>query len=189
MDHGTPWWNPMSPWGMTELTVWIMRQGIRVIRSGVMHPQTQGKVERGNGSLQRAVNRRGGNPEDQAWLDMFSREYNFIRPHEALGMVPPATRWKPSTRPFQPVPPESTYPASMETVRVTKDGRMQWGKRRWEVSAADRGQLIGIEVVGDRALVYCCKTAIRELDLKSGKSLPIPSDVIHLLSKQLSSTD
>lgn len=187
MDHGTPWWNPISPWGMTELTVWIMRQGIRVIRSGVMHPQTQGKVERGNGSLQRAVNCRGGNPEDQAWLDMFSREYNFIRPHEALGMVPPATRWKPSTRPFQPVPPEWSYPASMETVRVTKDGRMQWGKRRWDVSAALRGQLMGIEVVGDRALVYFCKTAIRELDLKTGKSCPIPSDVIYLLGKQLSS--
>src|SRR3569832_745476 len=45
-DHGTPWWNAASPWGLTELSIWIMRQGIRVIHSGIRQPQTQGKVER-----------------------------------------------------------------------------------------------------------------------------------------------
>lgn len=186
MDHGTPWWNPVGLWGMTELTVWIMRQGIRVIRSGIMHPQTQGKVERSNGSLQRAVRCRGGNPEDQAWLDMFSHEYNFVRPHEALGMATPSTRWQPSTRPFQPKPPEWKYPSSMKTARVSEAGRLKWGKRRWDVSCALRHQLVGLEVIGDRAVVYFCKTAIRELDLNNGQSWPIPTDAIYLLGKQLS---
>src|SRR5579871_1976349 len=55
MDHGTPWWNAQSPWGWSELTVWLMRQGIQLLFSGLGHPQTQGKVERMHGALQQAV--------------------------------------------------------------------------------------------------------------------------------------
>jgi hypothetical protein len=49
MDHGTPWWNQQSPSGRTKLSLWLMRQGIRLCWSGVRHPQTQGKIERFHG--------------------------------------------------------------------------------------------------------------------------------------------
>jgi len=72
MDHGTPWWNWQSFSGRTHLSLWMMRQGIRLCWSGIAHPQTQGKVERFHGSLQRALDRRGGPGADpQAWLDGF----------------------------------------------------------------------------------------------------------------------
>ena len=54
MDHGTPWWSQQAPSGHT-LSLWLMRQGIRLHWSGIRHPQTQGKVERFHGSLQRAL--------------------------------------------------------------------------------------------------------------------------------------
>ena len=54
-DHGIPWWSERSPNGATRLTVWLMKQGIRLHWSGYRHPQTQGKVERFHGSLQRAL--------------------------------------------------------------------------------------------------------------------------------------
>ena len=77
MDHGTPWWNAKAPTGATWLTVWLMRQGIALHWSGYRHPQTQGKVERFHGSLQRAQLRRGV-PEQQRqqWLDDYRYEYN-----------------------------------------------------------------------------------------------------------------
>jgi transposase InsO family protein len=56
MDHGTPWWNMQSQAGWTWLTVWLMKQGIRLYMSGYRHPQTQGKVERCNGSLEATPN-------------------------------------------------------------------------------------------------------------------------------------
>lgn len=72
MDHGTPWWSTPSPSGQTHLSLWLMRQGIRLHWSGVRHPQTQGKVERFHGSLQRALNRRGLSPQRmQTWLDAY----------------------------------------------------------------------------------------------------------------------
>lgn len=59
MDHGTPWWNMKAATGWTWLTVWIVKQGIRVHFSGYRHPQTQGKVERFHGSVEVATQRRG----------------------------------------------------------------------------------------------------------------------------------
>jgi transposase InsO family protein len=107
MDHGTPWWNMKAVAGWSWLTVWLMKQGIRMHFSGYRHPQTQGKVERFHGSLQAAMRRRGlpSFPERQNWLDKFRYEYNHLRPHEALGMRPPAAVWHKSSRCYQPHPP------------------------------------------------------------------------------------
>src|SRR5271167_1213530 len=48
----------------------LMKQGIGLHWSGIGHPQTQGKVERFHGALQRALNKRGfGGESPQHWLD------------------------------------------------------------------------------------------------------------------------
>jgi transposase InsO family protein len=91
MDHGIPWWNPLAPMGESQLSLWLMKQGIRLHWSRIRHPQTQGKVERFHGELQRALEYRGGAGEQlQAWLDQYRWEHNHLRPHEALGMETPA---------------------------------------------------------------------------------------------------
>ena len=46
MDHGAPWWGARAAGGMTQLSLWLMRQGVQLHWSRVRHPQTQGKVER-----------------------------------------------------------------------------------------------------------------------------------------------
>jgi transposase InsO family protein len=50
MDHGIPWWSAQAPGGATHLSLWLMRQGIRLHWSRIRHPQTQGKVERFHGT-------------------------------------------------------------------------------------------------------------------------------------------
>jgi transposase InsO family protein len=178
IDHGTPWWNPASPWGLTELSVWIMRQGVQLTFSGIAHPQTQGKVERMHGALQRAVRQRRANPEDQHWLESFRYEYNHVRPHAALAMATPSSRWRPSTRPFRPAPPEWEYPPDLQVVRLHGEGQLFWQRRRWEISKALRRQSVGIAVLADRAIVYFCRTPVRELDLKTGAGWPIPAQFL-----------
>src|SRR5262249_49880532 len=76
LDHGKPWWDSVNGWGWTELTVWILRQGIRISFCRVRHPQTQGKVERMHGALQRAFRKRKPAAMEQSWLDEFRQEYN-----------------------------------------------------------------------------------------------------------------
>lgn len=183
VDHGTPWWNHANRWGLSELAIWIIRQGVRLLYSAFRHPQTQGKVERMHGALQRAIRRRHADPTDQDWLDAFRHEYNHLRPHEGIGMQTPFTRWRPSQRSFQAHPPEWSYRAGIEVCRLDGDGRLSWCGHRWEISGALRRQLVGIERIGDRALVYFCQTIVGELDLTVRRALPIAINLIGSLQR------
>lgn len=173
MDHGTPWWNASSPWGWTELSVWMMRQGIRILLSGYRHPQTQGKVERMHGALSRAIRRRGANADEQSWLDSFREEYNIVRPHEALGMQTPSSRWHRSEREYQPQPKPWEYGARQEVVKVNEHGRVHWRKMTYQLSFALSGQAVGIEKLERSALIYYCNTPIAEIDERKLIALPV----------------
>jgi transposase InsO family protein len=165
MDHGTPWWSTPSPSGRTHLSLWLMRQGIRLHWSGVRHPQTQGKVERFHGSLQRALNRRGlSQPRTQAWLDAYRWEHNHVRPHEALGMKTPAMLWRPSRRRYDPHPPPWEYPQGAWVLKVDCQGKLDLQGQKWKISRALAGEWVRVEPVERRMLVFYCATLIRELD-------------------------
>lgn len=165
MDHGTPWWSMSSAWGWTQLSLWLMRQGIRLHWSGFRHPQTQGKVERFHGSLQRALERRGPAPADaQAWLDAYRWEHNYVRPHEALGMQTPATRWRPSPRRYDPHPPRWEYPEGAWVLKVDGQGKLDIQGQKWKVSKSLAGEWVQVVRVEQRMMVFYCATLIRELD-------------------------
>ena len=59
MDHGAPWWNTSNGWGLTRLSVDLIKQGIDLIYGRVRHPQTQGKVERFHRTLKDSVAHQG----------------------------------------------------------------------------------------------------------------------------------
>jgi transposase InsO family protein len=165
MDHGTPWWCTSSGVERTHLSLWLMRQGIRLHWSGIRHPQTQGKVERFHGSLQRALVRRGfPEKERQAWLDAYRWEHNHVRPHEALGMRTPATVWRPSPRRYDPQPPRWEYPQGTWVLKVDCQGKIEIQGQKWKVSKALSGEWVQIVPVEQRMMVFYCTTVIRELD-------------------------
>jgi transposase InsO family protein len=176
MDHGTPWWNAQAPSGWTRLMVWLMKQGIRCGFSGYRHPQTQGKVERFHGSLEMARRRRGI-PESveahQAWLDEFRHEYNYVRPHEALGGHTPASVWRPSARSYAPNPPEWEYAEGAEVQRLESTGQLKLEGRRWQVSEALANERVQLVRVEQRVLVYYCQSLIREIDLADQRSTAV----------------
>ncbi len=174
MDHGTPWWNMKAVAGWTWLTVWIMRQGIRLHFSGYRHPQTQGKVERFHGALGAAMNRRGmpARGERQPWLDEFRREYNHDRPHEALAMKTPAAVWSKSCRRYVAKPPAWEYEAGAEVHKLSSQGQLQLA-RRWEISRALAGERVRVVRLEQRVLVYYCRSVVRELDLFTQRSTAV----------------
>jgi transposase InsO family protein len=175
MDHGTPWWNMKAATGWTWLTVWIMRQGIQLHFSGYRHPQTQGKVERFHGALAAAMKRRGipAAAERQLWLDEFRHEYNFVRPHEALGMKTPAAVWSKSSRRYVANPPAWEYETGAEVRKLSTQGQLRVAKRRWDISRALAGEWVQVVRVDGRALVYYCRSLVRELDLVTQRSTAV----------------
>src|SRR5664279_2329132 len=174
MDHGVPWWNARSANGWTQLMVWLMKQGVRCYFSGVRHPQTQGKVERFHGSLERARSREGAEQWlTQGWLDNFRYEYNQLRPHEALGMRTPASLWQPSTRVYDPNPQAWDYGAGAELRKVGQQGHIYIGDRRWRVSQALASHTVRLERIDQRVLVYFCRTLVQEIDLSGERSTAV----------------
>ncbi|MGA2891202.1 MAG: IS481 family transposase [Terracidiphilus sp.] len=174
MDHGVPWWNARSPNGWTHLMVWLMKQGVSCCFSGVRHPQTQGKVERFHGSLERARSRVGAEQWlTQNWLDSFRHEYNELRPHEALGMRTPASLWRPSTRAYDPNPQAWDYGVGAELRKVGQQGHIYIGDRRWRVSQALAAHTVRLERIDQRVLVYFCRTLVQEIDLSGERSTAV----------------
>src|SRR5215472_3938092 len=174
MDHGVPWWSAHAATGATVLSVWLMKQGIRLHWSGYRHPQTQGKVERFHGTLQRAWQKRGwGGQDPQAWLDAYRWEYNYVRPHEALGMKTPASVWHKSERRYDPRPPRWEYPSGAKVLKLDGKGKMDAYGFRWTISRALAGDWVQLERIGHRVLVYYCRTLIRELNLQTQCSTAI----------------
>jgi Integrase core domain len=148
-----------------------MKQGIRLYWSGFRHPQTQGKVERFHGCLERAMTLRGLPGEGrQAWLDAFRQEHNEVRPHEALGMKTPASVWRRSARNYDPHPPRWEYPAGAEVKRVGSHGQVRIGGKIHYLQVL-AGEWIQLQRIEDRVLVYYCNTVVREIELGSHRSL------------------
>lgn len=172
MDHGTPWWSTSATGGLTSLSVWLMRQGIRLHWSGVGHPQTQGKVERFHGALQSALRNRGVPAEEnvQAWLDAYRQEHNHVRPHQALGMQTPASRWRPSARRYDPDPPRWEYPEGAWVRKLDGGGKLGLKGHNWNISRSLAGEQVQIVEVEQRLLVFYCQTLVRELDLETQRS-------------------
>jgi transposase InsO family protein len=176
LDHGTPWWSARHPSGWTRLSIWLMKRNVQLHFSAVRHPQTQGKVERFHRSLQDALHERGfpGKHQWPEWLEQFRREYNEVRPHEALNMATPASRWRPSARPFQPQPSEWEYPAGHEVTTVRHWGQVAVGGHEYTISGALAGERVQLQWIdGDRVLVFYRCTCVRELNLLKRQSYPV----------------
>jgi len=167
MDHGIPWWNASSAGGWTQFTVWLMNQGVRLYLSGIRHPQTQGKVERFHGALEKARRLRGlpEPPLQQRWLDDFRQEYNHLRPHEALGMKTPATCWHPSSQAYDPDPAPWQYPEGSEVQQLDRNGRLWLENRHWQVAGPLADQHVQLTRLDQRILIHYRNTVVRELDL------------------------
>ena len=90
----------------------------------------------------------------QRCFNGFLREYNEVRPHEALGQVAPATRYVASPRPYGPLPP-LVYPPTFEERCISTNGGFRWAGRTVFLTKALAGERVGFErIAADRYAVY-----------------------------------
>ena len=176
VDHGTPCWSPTNGHGLTRLGVFLLRQDIRLLYSGIGHPQTQGKVERFHRTLGESVARRGRIstiPECQQVLDHFRQEYNTLRPHEALEMARPAERYRPSQRSYRVNPGEWDYPQGAEVYRLNGAGCLDYRSSRYFVCEALAEERVWCQSFQERLLVTYRTLQVREIDLATGRTTAV----------------
>lgn len=173
MDHGIPWWSSSHVIGLTRLAVWLMKQDIKLKFSGYNHPQTQGKVERFHRSLAHAVRHKGTPTVFRKWPRLLSTiryEYNHVRPHEALGMEVPASRYRHSEKRYNPKPLPPQYPSNSIVLKTDQMGRLSYKGLRLFASEALAGELIRIVELECTGLIFYRNTPIREFSLTTGES-------------------
>lgn len=176
MDHGLPWWNANGNQGLTWLSTDLIKQGIRLYFAGYRHPQTQGKVERFHGTLQQALDHHGQPTALQACADMFStlrQDYNHVRPHEAINMATPAELYWPSSKRYQPSPPQWEYPSDMQVVRLNSRGMLPYRSTRYFVCEALANEQVGVRELDGKAVVTYRHMLIREIDLKTKRTIAV----------------
>lgn len=172
-DHGAPWGAPSAPYhGLSRLSVWLIRLGIRISHSRPRHPQTNGKEERFHRTLQAEVlNGRGFENLEavQQAFDRWRRVYNCERPHEALALATPASRYRPSPRPYPEQLPPIEYGPDDAVYRVPADGKLKVRGYLLKVSNALAGLPVAVRPHPgqDGVLdIFFCHQRILQKDLR-----------------------
>jgi len=145
-DNGNPWGVVQST-GFTRFEVWLMELGILTIHGRGWHPQTQGKEERFNQSLKRELLKyvQFSDMEDAArHLEEYRQFYNNKRPHHALGLDTPASRYKPSERKYPQKIEPWEYPSGYELRRIKDTGYFTYGGQGYFLSEAFGGKVVAI---------------------------------------------
>ncbi|MBU6461072.1 MAG: transposase [Proteobacteria bacterium] len=144
-DNGVPFASPNALYGLSRLSVWWLRLGIQTERIKPGHPEQNGRHERMHLTLKQETTRPPGQNllQQQAKFEDFIHEYNFERPHQALGMKCPSEFYRLSDRQYQGLP-EIEYPFHDKTLIVTACGRICMENRKINFSQVFAGQKIGI---------------------------------------------
>ncbi|QJP93667.1 MULTISPECIES: IS481 family transposase [Pseudomonas] len=168
MDNGSPWGDQTGVY--TALEVWLMGQGIKVGHSRPYHPQTQGKLERFHRSLKSEV-LQGRHFTDlnsaQQAFDIWRDVYNQKRPHQALDMQVPATRYSSSPREYQEQQMAPEYADGDVVRKVQVKGEIYWRNREYSIGKAFHGLSIAIRETAEDGIhdVYWSRHRIARIDL------------------------
>jgi len=178
-DHGTPWFSTTNGHGLTWLSVWLIKQGITLKFSGIRHPQTHGKVERFHRTLKERTRHRGL-PETldewRRWAQAFIQEYNYERPHEALGMKTPGEVYThDNLRPYQENPREWEYTGG-DVRRLNTQGSLYYSGRRYFVCEALANERVRTDELDGLLVVTFRETTVREINLGTGSSIAVVLD-------------
>lgn len=150
-DNGVPFCGPGSVLGLSTLSVWFLKLGIRLERSRPGKPQDNGAHERMHRTLKEeaAQTPRRTQAAQQRALNRFRRTYNEVRPHHALEMKRPASLYTPSERPYPADLPDPVYPGHFELRRITKIGVFSWKQRQIFITEALRNETLGFEHIAE----------------------------------------
>jgi transposase-like protein len=127
----------------------LIRLNIQPIHGRPYHPQTQGKIERLHGTLERElwprVRRDTIQNFDADCLRWRLDIYNTFRPHEAVGDKPPVCRWQPSSRERPDKLPQVEYQDGAMLRKVSTVGEIRWKKYKILVGRGIIGQYVRVE--------------------------------------------
>jgi putative transposase len=149
-DNGPPFASTGAG-GLSRLSVWWIKLGVRPERIDPGKPQQNGRHER----MHRTLKAETADPpaatlaEQQLSFDRFRVIYNDERPHEALDLATPAAVYRASDRAYPRALREPDYANDCAVRRVRSNGVIKWAGDLIFVSEALIGEPVAIEETED----------------------------------------
>ena len=156
-DNGPPFGNVLNAWGLTKLSVWWMSLGIKIDRSAPGHPEQNGAHERMHRDMKKELQNKihGDLLLHQKTFDKWRKEFNEVRPHEAIGMKTPKELYIKSERRYYEDGFEIVYDGRMRARKVNDRGFFNYQLKRIFVGNPFAGYYVGIkERAGKRTEVW-----------------------------------
>jgi transposase InsO family protein len=168
-DNGGPW-GSCGYDAYTKLGAWMIRLGIALSHSRVCHPQTLGKDERFHRSLKAEVIATRffeSTSQCQASFDQWRTVYNFERPHEALAMTVPASRYQPSPREMPETLPPIEYGPGDIVRKVNDRGVISFRGKQFRIGKAFHRYPVALRFTTTDGLfdVFFCHQHIAQINL------------------------
>ena len=151
-DNGSPFGSVAAIQRFTRLSYWFIELGIMPVFSDPAHPEQNGRHERMHRDLKASCAKPSAYDlkAQERRLNRFVKEYNNVRPHEALDMETPASIHNYSTRPFPEKITKFDYDSELRVLKVAKNGTMRWGAYNWVyLSASLQGKHVGALEMGN----------------------------------------
>jgi transposase InsO family protein len=178
--YGLPWrmlTDNGSPWGSTggeatRFAVWLMDLDVTLIHGRPYHPQTQGKDERFHRTLNSEVlsgrTFRTFEEADTVFAD-WREIYNTRRPHQALGLEVPASRYEASRRPMPETIPPPDYEPDAIVRTVGSGGQISFKNRRLRCPQALVGKRVALRMTEIDGVFDLCyrRHVLAQLDLRN----------------------
>ena len=170
-DNGSPWGTSGSDQRHTPLTVWLLDLEVAISHGRPYHPQTQGKEERFHRTLKAEVI--GDRVFDdlaqaQAAFDAWREVYNVERPHQAIAMATPATRYRMSPRSMPQTIEPPDYEPGVATRKVDPGGWLSFKGRAVNCPKAFAGRRLALRATTKNGIYDLCyrRHVLSQVDLR-----------------------
>ncbi len=149
-DNGAPFAS-VALGGLSRLSVWFIKLGIKPERIETGKPEQNGRHERMHRTLKESAISppRRNLGEQQRAFDRFTCEYNHERPHQALGQKTPASVYTSSEKPYPTKIPPIDYDTDVIVRQVHTKGEIKWKGNLIYVSEALVGEPVALKQVGN----------------------------------------
>jgi putative transposase len=162
-DNGSPFASVHGLFGLSRLSAWWVALGIDLERGRPGHPQDNGAHERMHRDISREIEALG--QSDQEVLNVWRQNFNYERPHEALGMRCPGEIYRASERTYEGTPEDVEY-AQMCPRRVSAHGTIKLDGQELFLCSALAGWSVGLKpLTAERMEVWFGRLLLGEVNL------------------------
>lgn len=147
-DNGAPFASTALA-RLSHLSIWFIQLGIVPELIQPSHPEQNGRHERMHRTLKAEATKPpcSNMASQQRRFDLFRQEFNYERPHEALGQRTPGSLYRPSTVKYADSIPIYDYPPGIECRRADLSGTIRWKGAEIRLTKVLAGQHVGLQSV------------------------------------------